>query len=137
MAFSSTGLWKRSLNSLGGGKNTNTFAISTLPKMKPYSLAADRHQFVRKSSSSSSWWPPRGEYAPVYVALGFIVLSASMGLHMVAHQILYSPSVRVKKSWGRLCQRWWRRRRNFGFQRRWELASCGQVSPTSLSNRKA
>ncbi|CAL1358415.1 unnamed protein product [Linum trigynum] len=99
MAFRSTGLWKRSLNPLIGGKNntnTNTFATSTLPKTKPYSPAADHHQFARKSSSSS-WWPPRGEYAPVYVALGFIVLSASMGLHTVAHQMLYSPSVRVKK----------------------------------------
>ncbi|XP_057995923.1 uncharacterized protein LOC131175501 [Hevea brasiliensis] len=38
-----------------------------------------------------------GEFVPVYVALGMIFLSTTLGLHTAKQQLMYSPSVRVKK----------------------------------------
>ncbi|XP_062182906.1 uncharacterized protein LOC133887013 [Phragmites australis] len=39
----------------------------------------------------------RGEYVPVYVALGLIVLSVSLGLSTARQQLAHSPNVRVDK----------------------------------------
>ncbi|KAF2311601.1 hypothetical protein GH714_025185 [Hevea brasiliensis] len=38
-----------------------------------------------------------GEFVPVYVALGMIFLSTTLGLHTAKQQLMYSPSVRLKK----------------------------------------
>ncbi|RRT50771.1 hypothetical protein B296_00034590 [Ensete ventricosum] len=39
----------------------------------------------------------RGEFVPVYVALGLILLSASFGIHTAMQQLRYSPNVLVSK----------------------------------------
>lgn len=39
-----------------------------------------------------------GDYVPVYVAIGMIFLSVSLGLHTAKQQIAHSPGVRLKKS---------------------------------------
>lgn len=39
----------------------------------------------------------KGDYIPVYVALGMIVLSATLGLVTAKQQVAYNPSVRVSK----------------------------------------
>ena len=41
--------------------------------------------------------PLKGEYAPVYVALGLIGLSAGIGLYTVKHQLMHAPNVSVSK----------------------------------------
>ncbi|CAN0890497.1 hypothetical protein LINGRAHAP2_LOCUS16464 [Linum grandiflorum] len=90
-AFRSTGLWRSAVNSLRGNK-ANTYATSTIPKMKPYTPAADV-----KDSTGSRWWPPRRDYVPIYVVLGFIAMSTTMGVYTLTHQIRHNPAVRVKK----------------------------------------
>lgn len=40
----------------------------------------------------------KGEYVPVYVALGLILVSLSFGVHTAKQQLMHSPTVRVKKS---------------------------------------
>ncbi|KAH0463179.1 hypothetical protein IEQ34_007761 [Dendrobium chrysotoxum] len=40
---------------------------------------------------------PRGEFMPVYVALGMILVSTSLGAYTVQEQLCNSPSVRVNK----------------------------------------
>lgn len=35
---------------------------------------------------------------PVYVAIGMIMLSASLGLYTAKHELFYAPNVRVKKT---------------------------------------
>ncbi|KAG2558033.1 hypothetical protein PVAP13_8NG119802 [Panicum virgatum] len=40
---------------------------------------------------------PRGDYVPVYVALGLIALSAALGLHTARQQLAHAPNVSVDK----------------------------------------
>ncbi|KAK8970584.1 hypothetical protein KSP40_PGU011790 [Platanthera guangdongensis] len=40
---------------------------------------------------------PIGEFVPVYVALGMILVSASLGAHTIYTQLSYNPSVRLNK----------------------------------------
>ncbi|XP_020592763.1 uncharacterized protein LOC110033199, partial [Phalaenopsis equestris] len=40
---------------------------------------------------------PRGEFMPVYVALGMIVVSTSLGAYTAQEQLSHSPSVRLSK----------------------------------------
>lgn len=40
----------------------------------------------------------KGAYAPVYISLGLIMLSASIGVFTASHQLKHSPNVFVKKS---------------------------------------
>lgn len=54
--------------------------------------ATDGHA---KSGSSSVL---KGEFFPVYVAIGMITLSAAFGIHTARHQLSRSPNVYVKKS---------------------------------------
>lgn len=39
----------------------------------------------------------KGDFVPVYVAIGMICLSTMLGLYTAKHQLLYSPNVFVKK----------------------------------------
>ncbi|XP_074315790.1 uncharacterized protein LOC141652028 [Silene latifolia] len=41
---------------------------------------------------------PLGDYVPVYVALGMITLSVSLGLYTAKQELLHGPDVRVKKT---------------------------------------
>lgn len=41
---------------------------------------------------------PVGDYVPVYVALGMISLSVTLGLLTAKQQLMHAPDVRVKKS---------------------------------------
>ncbi|KAF8390769.1 hypothetical protein HHK36_025297 [Tetracentron sinense] len=90
MAFRATSYWRSMLSRLGGNRS---FATSTAPKMKPFAPTAG---FARAHGTK-----PRaaikGEFVPVYVALGLIVLSLSIGAHTAKQQLLYCPSVRVNK----------------------------------------
>ncbi|KAL3512040.1 hypothetical protein ACH5RR_024757 [Cinchona calisaya] len=76
-----------------GSRNSN-FATSSSPKMKPYSPTADIHV----QEPNIKIWPLRGEFVPVYVALGLIVASMSFGLHTALHHLKRNPNVYVKKS---------------------------------------
>ncbi|XP_050226136.1 uncharacterized protein LOC126675526 [Mercurialis annua] len=68
-----------------------TYATSTTPKLKPYAPTADfgHHKEIKH--------PKKADYVPVYVAIGMIALSVSLGLFTAKQQIMYSPGVRVKK----------------------------------------
>ncbi|EEF51671.1 uncharacterized protein LOC8275470 [Ricinus communis] len=94
MAFRSTGYWKQMVNRLRGNA---TYGTSTSPKMKAYAPAADDFGNVLREERSKSKMGQKGDYVPVYVALGLIALSTMLGLHTAKQQLLYSPSVRVKK----------------------------------------
>ncbi|KAI4384445.1 hypothetical protein MLD38_002602 [Melastoma candidum] len=53
------------------------------------------------TAAAANSWPrlkPKGEYTPVFVALGLILLSVSLGAHTAKQQLMHSPTVRVKKS---------------------------------------
>ncbi|XP_061369893.1 uncharacterized protein LOC133312667 [Gastrolobium bilobum] len=74
------------------------YTTSTVPKMKAYAPATDygyvhnQHQQRGKSSKSA-----KGDFVPVYVAIGMIALSTGLGLHTAWQHLRNSPTVRVKK----------------------------------------
>lgn len=49
------------------------------------------------SSRAGSSKLPRGDYVPVYVALGLIALSVTLGLSTARQQLAHAPNVRVDK----------------------------------------
>ncbi|KMS97458.1 hypothetical protein BVRB_5g126900 [Beta vulgaris subsp. vulgaris] len=73
---------------LNRGQSIRTMA-GTVPKMKAYAPTREGEPSKGKA---------RGNYVPVYVALGFIALSVTLGLHLAKQQFMHSPAVRLKKS---------------------------------------
>lgn len=73
-----------------------TYGTSTSPKMRAYvSATGYGHTLVEEQSKSKV--KVKGGFVPVYVALGMILLQASLALHIAKQHLMYSPSVRVKK----------------------------------------
>ncbi|GAB2272394.1 hypothetical protein Dimus_007221 [Dionaea muscipula] len=73
---------------------------STTPKGKPqYSAGGGGGgQQGAEAEHSRLKLKQQGEYAPVYMALGLILLSTSLGLLTGNRFLLYAPDVRVRKS---------------------------------------
>ncbi|KAF5207975.1 Nfu1 iron-sulfur cluster protein [Thalictrum thalictroides] len=63
------------------------------------SKAQQQQLNANANANASSKWRGlmRGEFVPVYVALGLIILQFSIGFHTVKQQLVYSPTVRVSK----------------------------------------
>ncbi|KAJ8752589.1 hypothetical protein K2173_005478 [Erythroxylum novogranatense] len=91
MAFRSTGYWKSMVNRL---RSTTTYATSTTPKLKAYAPSPSAEL---GPSQQRKFGRQKGEFVPVYVAIGMIILSTSLGLFTAKHQMMHSPGVRVKK----------------------------------------
>lgn len=92
------GQWMALLrNGFQGGSKATYTSSSRVPKMKAYSPTADygyihqQHQPRGKSKSA------KGDFVPIYVAIGMIALSTGLGLHTAWQQLRNSPTVRVKK----------------------------------------
>ncbi|XP_050376809.1 uncharacterized protein LOC126794193 [Argentina anserina] len=76
--------WQRVVSGLRG------YATSTLPKTRAYNPTAN---FAEQQSSKK----PRGDFVPVYVAVGMITVSVALGLHTAKQQLFHNPNVFVKK----------------------------------------
>ncbi|KAL3575561.1 hypothetical protein D5086_023662 [Populus alba] len=87
------GYWKSIASRLSG---TATYATSTPPKLKSYLPTADQfgHHYHQESKHGKK---VRGDFVPVYVAIGMIAVSISLGLYTAKQQVLYAPNVRVRK----------------------------------------
>ncbi|PUZ45079.1 hypothetical protein GQ55_8G191400 [Panicum hallii var. hallii] len=57
--------------------------------------AAEHHPEAARKAGSGRL--PRGDYVPVYVALGMIALSVTLGLSTARQQLAHAPNVRVDK----------------------------------------
>ncbi|KAI9114396.1 hypothetical protein K1719_014624 [Acacia pycnantha] len=90
---SAMGLGKALLN-----RGIRRLTTSTTPKTKAYAPAAD-YSYGHHHGQQQGRKPAgaKGDYVPVYVAIGMIALSAGFGLHTAWHQLRTSPTVRVKK----------------------------------------
>ncbi|KAJ0053089.1 hypothetical protein Pint_01308 [Pistacia integerrima] len=95
MAFRSMSYLRSMMRGIRGS-NSATYATSTTPKLKAYAPTADYGHFQEHQQRSKTK-AIRGDFVPVYVAIGMIVLSTTLGLHTVMQQLRYSPGVRVKK----------------------------------------
>ncbi|PIA56263.1 hypothetical protein AQUCO_00700537v1 [Aquilegia coerulea] len=60
---------------------------------------AQQQQLNASATKANSKWRGlmRGQFVPVYVALGLIILQFSIGFHAVKQQLVHSPTVRVSK----------------------------------------
>ncbi|KAK9276754.1 hypothetical protein L1049_006290 [Liquidambar formosana] len=74
---------------LGGNRS---FATSTTPKMK---LSAPNVDAAHTDHPKS--WAVKGEFAPVYMVMGMLLVAMSIGAHTAKQQLVHSPSVRVSK----------------------------------------
>ena len=59
--------------------------------------AAGEHPEADGKAGSGRGGLPRGDYVPVYVALGLIALSAALGPHTARQQLAHAPNVYVDK----------------------------------------
>ncbi|KAJ9163978.1 hypothetical protein P3X46_023597 [Hevea brasiliensis] len=91
MALRSMSCWKSMVSRLSG---TATYATSSSPKMMAYAPTADFGSPQREKRTKKTI---KGEFVPVYVVIGMIALSVSLGLYTAKQQIMHSPTVRVKK----------------------------------------
>ncbi|KAF3777224.1 hypothetical protein EJ110_NYTH46301 [Nymphaea thermarum] len=73
-------------------------AEPTVRKMSSYAIATanpgGEHTHGQKKQGRVEM---RGDYVPVAVALGLIVLSASLGIYTATHQLAHAPNVYVSK----------------------------------------
>ncbi|XP_078441175.1 uncharacterized protein LOC144711127 [Wolffia australiana] len=69
-----------------------SFFTATAAKSKAY--ASPAAGFIQEPHGRRGL---RAEFVPVYVALGLIGLSASLGLYAARHELGYAPNVLVKK----------------------------------------
>ncbi|XP_071731813.1 uncharacterized protein [Rutidosis leptorrhynchoides] len=92
MAFRASNLVKTMMIRSRG---TTSFGTSTTPKLKAYSPAAD-HSYGHHDTKSKV--AANGAYVPVYISLGLIMMSVSIGGFTAMHQLKHSPNVSVKKS---------------------------------------
>ncbi|KAK9684382.1 hypothetical protein RND81_10G206000 [Saponaria officinalis] len=69
----------------------NSRSITTLTKTEKRQTRNLKQELLPKPKSL-------GDYVPVYVALGMITLSLSLGLYTAKQELLHGPDVRVKKS---------------------------------------
>ncbi|KAJ6793933.1 uncharacterized protein M6B38_200440 [Iris pallida] len=93
MASRAVSYWRSVVNRVGAGRQ---FATWTTPKMKPMSTAADVAH-AQHGDSHTRRMKQKGDFVPVYVALGLILMSVGLGLHTMKHHIAYDPAVRVSK----------------------------------------
>ncbi|XP_023513989.1 uncharacterized protein LOC111778418 [Cucurbita pepo subsp. pepo] len=88
MAFrpSLTSAWKSMLRTQGKRRLASSSTASTIENAATSS----------KGSPSRSEYM-KGEYAPVYIVLGFVGIVLMMGTHTAKQQLLHSPVVNVSK----------------------------------------
>ncbi|XP_071722500.1 uncharacterized protein [Rutidosis leptorrhynchoides] len=74
-------------------RGTANFTTATTLKLRPYTPTVDEFGH----SGTSKKVPRKGDYVPVYVALGLITMSVSFGLFTVYHELKHAPNVHLKK----------------------------------------
>ncbi|XP_068663112.1 uncharacterized protein [Aristolochia californica] len=85
--------WRTMVNRIGG--SPRSFTKSTAPKMK--ASVATPQDLMNADRGRSSKAMLKGEFFPVYVALGLITVSVSLGLLTAKQELLYSPNVFLSK----------------------------------------
>ena len=90
------------VNRLRSGSQSHynyTFTTSTSPKMPGQGNAPTAANLgEERRGRGRGRGSVKGDFVPVYVALGMIVMSLTIGLHTAAHELMYSPEVHLRKS---------------------------------------
>ncbi|KAG2706373.1 hypothetical protein I3843_05G090300 [Carya illinoinensis] len=90
MAFRATSYWRSTLMRLGGNRS---FASSTTPRMKLFAPTVD----AAHGDTHNSRLAMKGEFFPVYMVLGMVMVAVTMGTHTAKQQLMHSPTVYVNK----------------------------------------
>ncbi|CAO2826924.1 unnamed protein product [Amaranthus hypochondriacus] len=80
---------------------TNSYAPTLQPEEANLRVSQSHSNPKNRKSLKEELLPkgkPIGDYVPVYVALGMIGVSLSLGLYTAKQELLHSPQVFVKKS---------------------------------------
>ncbi|RWR74439.1 hypothetical protein CKAN_00276800 [Cinnamomum micranthum f. kanehirae] len=88
MASRATSFWRSMVGRVGGGGSSSRRFTST---------AAPTIDMFLNEPVKPNPRIMRGDFVPVYVALGMIMLSMSFGLNCAKQQLLYAPNVFVSK----------------------------------------
>ncbi|KAL3512044.1 hypothetical protein ACH5RR_024761 [Cinchona calisaya] len=91
MALRSSSYLKSRVSRIRGTSNCTT---STGPKLTPFAPTLDylsQHQDIKARAK-------RGDFVPMFVAIGMIALSTSFGIYTATKELRNAPSVYVKKS---------------------------------------
>ncbi|XP_021678631.2 uncharacterized protein LOC110663581 [Hevea brasiliensis] len=88
MAFRTPSHWRTMLTRFG---EKRSFASATTPK---FSRGVDNAHSARPAYNK---YAMTGEFAPVYVVVGMVVVAISIGLHTVKQQLVHSPGVNITK----------------------------------------
>lgn len=75
------------------GSNGRGFASSTGPRMKTFTPTAESVG----TEPSKPRLALKGEFAPVYVVLGMVLMALSIGAHTAKQQLMHAPAVNVSK----------------------------------------
>ncbi|OVA09716.1 hypothetical protein BVC80_9101g254 [Macleaya cordata] len=97
MAARASTYWRTMLKRMEGNR---MFATSTIPKMKPALAATADHSHQLHPNYKTKGFAGaalKGDYAPIYVTMGMVVLAMAFGVHTAKQQLRYSPSVHISK----------------------------------------
>ncbi|MCL7035971.1 hypothetical protein MKW94_004334 [Papaver nudicaule] len=100
MAARASTYWRTMLKRMEGNR---MFVTSTIPKSKPSPVTGVPHheQHVQTDTHSNkprgAASPMKGDFVPIYVTMGLVVVALMFGVHTAKQQLVYSPSVQVSK----------------------------------------
>ncbi|KAJ4978253.1 hypothetical protein NE237_009033 [Protea cynaroides] len=90
MASKATSLWRSACTGINGNRS-----FSTSNRSKLRSSFSSITNFLHAYDADPR--PEKRDFVPVYVALGMILISSTLGAYMGLLHLMYEPSVRVNK----------------------------------------
>ncbi|XP_047313477.1 uncharacterized protein LOC124916759 [Impatiens glandulifera] len=92
--------WKQMvINGSGSGRRGFAYNAPNSSSMENTAHLHHHHHGDEVPKKITSWSSKmKGEYAPVFVALGLIIMSTTFGLHTAMQQLGRAPNVSVRKS---------------------------------------
>ena len=96
MAARTSTYWRTILKRMEGNR---MFATSTAPKMEPVAATADHATQLhpRLKTKGFAGAALKGDYVPIYMTWGIVMIAVAFGVHTAKQQLRYSPSVHVSK----------------------------------------
>ncbi|EXB96156.1 hypothetical protein L484_017004 [Morus notabilis] len=91
MALRATNYWRSMLARLGSDR---PFVTSTAPKLKTFTATFDA---AHSAQSNFRALAMKGEFAPIYMVMGMVVVAVTIATHTAKQQLLHSPAVNINK----------------------------------------
>ncbi|CAL1355218.1 unnamed protein product [Linum trigynum] len=79
---------------IGSSGQKKCLASATAPKLSPPSNSSS----PASNSAPYNKYSLTGEYAPVYIVMGFVSVAVAIGVHTAKQQLVHSPGVSLRKT---------------------------------------